>query len=231
MPAMQRSRAPGLLARLAARRAESPLLRVRRAYDDPGLEGQRRAALEALASHRLPFEEYVLELALLDLRGRKFSPEGYAAALGSHIHKRVEIAVLSKAEFELGAHQGAEVDGSFGRLVFVAEDDEVRVEVPAGLSPWLHQFTVSHELGHLAAGHPPRVPIPSSITQPRETAVNRAEPSPNRLARKPPIVTGLQSEALDSLYEAEADLRAQYAIITGSLGPVTVQTSRLSQIG
>jgi hypothetical protein len=54
---------------------------------------------------------------------------------------------------------------------------------------------------------------------------------PHRLARKPPLVSGLPPEALDDLYEAEADLRAQYAIITSSLGPVAAQTSRLSQIG
>jgi hypothetical protein len=216
-----RGGATGLLKGLAARRAGGALARVESAFES-GSDEERRAALEALASERLPFEEYVLELTLLGLRGRKHSPDEYAAALGTRVRKRVGISVLSNAEFFLGADDAVDVDGSFGRLVFAAEGDEARIEVPAGLSPWLHQFTVGHELGHLAAGHPPRTTA---------GAQSRAEPPLHRLARRPPLVSGLPPDALDDLYEAEADLRAQYAIITGSLGPVAAQTSRLSQIG
>lgn len=229
-PARGRGGATGLLKGLAARRADGSLLRARRAYESGG-EEERRAALEALAARRLPFEEYVLELAMLGLRGRRHSTGEYAAAIGARLRKSVEIAVLSEAEFELGARGAADVDGSFGRLVFAPEGDEVRVEVPAGLSPWLHQFTVAHELGHLAAAHPPRVQASPSGAVRRTGVAGWADVWPRRLARKPPLVSGLPPEALDGLYEAEADLRAQYAIITGALGPVTVQTSRLSQIG
>lgn len=228
----ERNETPGPLKTLTARYAEGSLLRTRRAYDS-GSGAERRVALEALAADRLPFEEYVLELALLGLHGRKHSLEEYAVALGTYTDRRVEIAVLSNAEFDLGAPGPANADGAFGRLVLAAEGTEARVEIPAGLSPWLHQFTVAHELGHLAAAHPPQIPG-SPLPPAREAQDAGAEGrdgSPRRLARKPPLVSGVPPEALNGLHEAEADLRAQYAIITGSLGGMTVQTSRLSQIG
>jgi hypothetical protein len=229
-PESDRGGATGLLNALTVRGAVRPLARVQRAYE-AGSEAEKRVAVEALAAERLPFEEYVLELTLLGLRDRKHSPDEYAAALGPRVRKRVGISVLSNAEFELGAEDAVDIDGSFGRLVFVPESDEVRVEVPAGLSPWLHLFTVGHELGHLAAAHPPRVAASSSAAAEVAGTEGRAQPLPHRLARKSPLVSGLPPEALDDLYEAEADLRAQYAIITSSLGPVAAQTSRLSQIG
>lgn len=229
--ARKRTETPGILKAITVWYAEGSVLRVRKAYDS-GSGEEQRVALEALAADRLPFEEYVLELTLLGLHGRKHSLEEYAAALGAYIERRVEIAVLSNAEFDLGARGLTNAPVGFGRLVYAAEGTEVRVEVPAGLSPWLHQFTAAHELGHLAAAHPP---IPASpLARAREAqdtgTQGRYEPQ-RRLARKSPLISSLPPEALNGLHEAEADLRAQYAIITCSLGTMTVETSRLSQIG
>lgn len=214
---------------LAAGGVESALKQVEVAYASDSQE-DRQHSIQELAAHRLPFEEYVRELAVLELRNQEYSTDDYAVALGSRIGRRVEISRLSEAEYTLGSYAAADADDSFGRLVFVPGKPEIRVEVPVGLSPWLHQFTVTHELGHLAAAHPPRISTVSPGAGPAESNID-IEPPPVRLARRPPLLEGdLPSEALVALYEAEADLRAQYAIITGNLGPVVARTSKLSQI-
>ena len=205
----------------------SSLKQVEEAYVS-GTEENRQRYIQELAAHRLPFEEYVRELAVLNLRKREYSTEDYAKALGDRIGRRVDILRLSEAEYTLGCYPAADTGASFGRLVFVPGMPEIRVEVPVGLSPWFHQFTVGHELGHLAAAHPPRTVVPG--TDPTDSNIDIKPPS-LRLARRPPLLGGdLPHEALIALYEAEADLRAQYAIITGNLGPAVAQTSKLSQI-
>lgn len=211
------------------RHEEASLIRVKQAYS-AGSEEEQHLAVSALAASRLTFEEYVRELAVLGLRKREHSAEDYAAALGTRIGRQVGISVLSKAEYMWGGHSAADVEDSFGRLVFVPQSTEIRVEVPEDLSPWLHHFTVGHELGHLAAAHPPLLSTVGASAGTGSSAGSGFVP-PVRLARKPPLLAGdLPPEGLVMLYEAEADLRAQYAIITGNLGPVVTQNSKLSQI-
>ena len=193
--------------------------RIWEAYED-GSERERLGAVAALAAERLSYEEFVMELSLLHLRDRPYSCHDYARNLSQYLGRSIEISVLSNAEFARPQQDIIGDDGSsFGRLVLIQDRDDLYIEVPCSLSPWLLQYTVFHELGHLAAGHPPR------------TADGvRLPPSGRQLARRPPLVSGLPQKALEDLYEAEADLRAEYAIITGSLGPIAVQTARLSQI-
>ena len=214
------------------------LLRSLRARRDQGssledLEDMYRSgsasysqAVDGLAAERVPFEDYVGELAKLGLHGRTHDSDEYAAVLGVLIHRRIIIAILSNAEFARGSEGPTGSGRPLGRLIFVPGSDAVSVEVPTGLSPWLHQFTVAHELGHLAAAHPPR-----TVSE-RGTLLERdgGELSHYRLARRPPLTSGLPDRVLADLYEAEADLRAQYAMVTASLGPVALRTSKLTQI-
>lgn len=192
---------------------------VRRAYA-ANCETTQVAAVEALATERLPYEEYVLELTLLGLRDGPYSGDDYARGLGRYLGWSISIAVLSNAQFLQTNARLAGRGASFGRLTFSEHSDEASIELPGSLSPWLHEHTLFHELGHLAAGHPPRL----------LSGGHRLEPPHEYLARREPLVSGLPQQALDDLYEAEADLRAEYAIITGSLGQVAIQTSRLTQI-
>lgn len=214
---------------LTAGGVESSLEQVEEAYAS-GSQEDRQRYIQELAAHRLPFEEYVRELAVLGLRNREYSTEDYAVALGDRIGRRVEISRLSEAEYSLGSYSAADAGDSFGRLVFVPGAPEIQVEIPVGLSPWLHRFTVGHELGHLAAAHPPRIFTVASGAGLADSNIDIESP-PVRLARRPPLLEGdLPRAALETLYEEEADLRAQYAIITGNLGPTVAQTSKLSQI-
>ena len=222
-----RETAARMMRRLDPRRADESLLaRVMGEYKSGSVESYARA-VDTMAAQRLSFEEYVLELALLGLHGRTHTPDQYAAALGKRLRLGIRISVLSNAEFIRGSGDAVVSGGSLGRLIRIPNMQDVSVEVPTGLSPWLHQFTIAHELGHLAAAHP----APITVEGGELTAHFAIQPPRRRLARKPPLTSGLPPQILEDLYEAEADLRAQYTIVTASLGPVAVGTSRLTQIG
>lgn len=217
----------GTLVTLVPRRRErESLASVTEAYEAGSAESYDRA-LDGLAAERLPFEEYVRELAMLGLHDRTHTTDQYAAALEDRLRYRIKISILSNAEFAKESEDPAYSSEALGRLIFIPRTRDVSVEVPAGLSPWLHQFTIAHELGHLAAAHPPRKNGDRDEPADRD---GTSSPRP-RLARKPPLTSGLSPRVLEDLYEAETDLRAQYAIFTASLGPVAVRTSKLTQIG
>lgn len=80
---------------LTAGGVKSSLEQVEEAYAS-GSQEDRQRSIQELAAHRLPFEEYVRELAVLGLRNREYSTEDYAAALGDRIGRRVEISRLSR---------------------------------------------------------------------------------------------------------------------------------------
>jgi hypothetical protein len=200
---------------LLNRRPANPFVRLQRACADGAPESQRREAVAALAEARLPYEEWALELTLLGLNDRPYDCARYSAALGGHLNRRFVVRELDPSRF---ANEGSSL--GLGRLVYEEGADDAIVEVPRGLRPYLYEFTVFHELSHAAAGHPPRC----------QKTGERLPPPRARLARRDPLVDGLPQDVLDELYEAEADLRAEYAVVTGSLGSVALQTARLSQI-
>ncbi len=77
--------------------------------------------------------------------------------------------------------------------------------VPSSLPPIVCTLAVYHELGHVAAGHPVEV-------WEGGTKTGRLEQVNRRLARRPPLEDR-------RLCEQEADLRAVYSLLAGSLGP------------
>lgn len=176
-----------------------------------------RTACRDFAAQALPYEEYIRELAMLGLRGRPHAGEDYRAALEAYLGLR--IAIVRPPNVAFGANSRV-----LGRTSYGPGLREVTVEIPRRLSWWLYQYTLLHELGHVAAGHPPCSPNEHT----GEIALGN--PPPERLARKHPLTKGLAAEAFKDLYEAEAELRVEHAFLAGALGQGALATDKLTQV-
>lgn len=218
-------RAGGRVLRRALRSALPPLadealFALRQAYD-AGDDAGRKAAARCFAQACLPYEEHIRELAALGLTDTVHSGRDYAAALAAYRGAPILVKRVPDAAFEHPDPPGRPTGSPpIGRASYLDEDGAVLVELPARLSPWLYHYTLAHELGHVAASHPPRgfyAPAPG-----------------RRLARRPPLLPavagGLSEQAVRDAHEAEADLRAEYALLTASQGAAATHTPRLTQI-
>jgi hypothetical protein len=179
-------------------------------------EAAWHAQVAAFVASLIPYEEYVRELALLGLKGTPFTGDAYSEALANKLDVRIRI--LRPTNVALERRQ-------LGRTTRHPDSGDVTVEIPVRLGRgWLYNYTLLHELGHVAAGHPP---LPPDLD---EATLADLEPPDERLARKAPLTSGLPKGALGDLYEAEAELRAQHGMLAGSLGELALGTERLNQV-
>lgn len=214
------ARSPGSLG-VSSQRAH--LQQVAEAYST-GTSAQRATAVATLAEDRLPYEEYIRQLALLGLHKSDNSLEDHSEALGRKIGCSIHVRRVSTWEYERNKLPGTAHMDSLGRLVLIPGSTDVYIEVPSSLSPWLYHYVVRHEFGHLSCSHPLRVSDADS------SGTAWTHPPTDRLCRNAPIVSELPEQALIDLYEAEADLCAEYGMMTASFGADAVETTRLSQI-
>ena len=149
-------------------------------------------------------EEFQAELALLGLSGREFGPREYADILGEKLEMQITICVLPDEHYPELTHKMARA-GKVAELSYSEDFLGAVILVPSSLPPIVRTLSVYHELGHVAAGHPVEVWEGGAKT-------GRFERGPRRLARRPPV-------ADRRLCEQEADLRAVYSLLAGSLGP------------
>ena len=164
--------------------------------------GSRR--LEAVdRSGLLSPEEFQAELALLGLSGREFGPREYAEILGEKLGIEITICVLPDDHYPELTLEMARA-GKVAELSYSEDLLGATILVPSSLPSIVRTLSVYHELGHVAAGHPLEV-------WEGGTRTNRLERVPRRLARRPPVEDR-------GLCEQEADLRAVYSLLAGSLG-------------
>jgi hypothetical protein len=149
-------------------------------------------------------EEFQAELALLGLSGREFGPREYAEILGEKLGMKITICVLSDEHYPELTHKMARA-GKVAELSYSEDLLGAVILVPSSLPPIVCTLSVYHELGHVAAGHPPEVWEGGART-------GRLEQVPRRLARRSPVEDR-------AFREQEADLRAVYSLLAGSLGP------------
>ncbi len=149
-------------------------------------------------------EEFQAELALLGLSGREFGPREYADILGEKLEMQITICVLPDQHYPELTHRMARA-GKVAELSYSEDFSGAVILVPSSLPPIVRTLSVYHELGHVAAGHSVEVWEGGAKT-------GRFEHGPQRLARRPPIEDR-------RLCEQEADLRAVYSLLAGSLGP------------
>ena len=162
----------------------------------------------------LPLDIYARELSLLKLAGTKFTAEVYAELLEKHLHIDIDIERSSPGNLP---------EGQLGSTRYDVEGARVHIKVARRLGWWMYQYTLFHELGHVAAGHP----LPSR--GPDGYIVSFKKP-PVRLASRRPVDANLSFETRLAIYEEEAELRARYGMLTGQLGKAVVQTGNLAQV-
>lgn len=184
----------------------------------PGTESSSQA-IQQYVERLLPLQTYARELSLLGLAGRSFTAETYAQVLRNWLGLDVEI---------LRPAANAGDAGNIGTTAYDIEGELVTIRVPLRLGWWLYQYTLHHELGHVAAGHPLPVRSPNNGT------IESFKVPDRRLARQAPVAgpptTTLSNDTRLLIYEAEAELRAKRGMLAGSLGPTVVQTGNLSQV-
>jgi hypothetical protein len=148
-------------------------------------------------------EEFQAELALLGLSGREFGPREYAEILGEKLEMQITICVLPEDHYPELTHKMARA-GKVAELSYTEDFMGAVILMPSSLPAIVRTLSVYHELGHVAAGHPVEVWEGGAKT-------GRLEHVPRRLARRPPVEDR-------RLCEQEADLRAVYSLLAGSLG-------------
>ena len=149
-------------------------------------------------------EEFQAELVLLGLSGREFGPREYAEALGEKLGIQITICVLPDQHYPELTREMAQA-GKVAELSYSEDPPGVVILAPSSLPPMVRTLSVYHELGHVAAGHPLEVWEGGART-------DQLRHVPQRLARRPPVEDR-------GLCEQEADLRAAYSLLAGSLGP------------
>ncbi len=168
-------------------------------------------------------EQFQEELVVLGLSDQAFGPSEYADALGRHLGVTIAIDVVPDAEHPLLSRELAR-KGITGETRYRADLARAQVIVPGSLPPLALNFTLLHELGHLAAGDlfiDPDHPGPQGV---RASALPTLEtPNGRRLARGLPF-----ARALDR--EHEANLRAGYAFVAGCLGSENPYAQRMYDI-
>jgi hypothetical protein len=148
-------------------------------------------------------EDFQAELALLGLSGREFGTREYAEILGETLEMEITICVLPDDHYPELTRKMARA-GKLAELTYSTNPLGAVILVPSSLPPIVRTLSVYHELGHVAAGHPVEVWEGGAKT-------GRLEHVPRRLARRPPVEDR-------RLCEQEADLRAVYSLLAGSLG-------------
>ena len=151
----------------------------------------------------LTSEDFQEELLTLGLSGKEFTPEDYAEALAGYLSIEICLCVFSDEEYPELKRSVAR-SGRVAEVCYSEDRKTAVVLVPGSLTPLLRTLAIYHELGHLAAGD-----LVGAGGD--EAKTGRTLPTPKRLARVPPLDD-------ERLREKEADLRAHYALLAGSLG-------------
>lgn len=161
---------------------------------------------------QLSYNEFAAELVVLGLAGVTFGPDEYAQALARYIGARIDVVDLNDLDYPLLRRALVSL-GISGGLFYEPDARRIWIIVPSSLGERERTKLIYHELAHLAAGHPMR-----------QEHVLRADPRP---ARQPEPLWEPDFRRLSqrlppeepALSEAEADLRARYALRAGSYGP------------
>jgi hypothetical protein len=168
-------------------------------------------------------EQFQEELVVLGLSDRPFGPREYADALERHLDVIISIDVVPDADHPLLSRELAR-KGITGETRYRADLARAQIIVPGSLPPLALNFTLLHELGHLAAGDlfiDPHHPGPDHV---RTSALPTLEVSNGRrLAHGLPFAGAIDREH-------EANLRAGYAFVAGCLGSENPYAQRMYDI-
>lgn len=175
---------------------------------------RKRQLLAEILEARLPREEFVRELAVLGFDGEAYSMSQYREALESHLKTPI---------VEYSMQDRGDERETVGMVTYDAELNRIQIGLPLRLSWWLRQYTLAHELGHVAANH--LFPIYG-----QDGHITEYRRPPRGIARYTGWSSRLPEEALRDLQEEEAEQRARHALLTGELGGQTLHLGRIKQL-
>lgn len=182
---------------------------------------------EPAARPLLTPEQFQEELAVLGLSGKRFGPEEYLAALERHLGISIKVHLIPDASYPELSRRLA-LSGRLGELRYSEELGLAVIFVPESLPPLVLNLTVLHELGHLAAGD---LLSMGEEDPPRRSRVQGDEVrfATCRVRRGKKLAPGLPF-ADEGLRETEANLRARYALIAGSLGSASPYVDGMNDV-
>ena len=151
----------------------------------------------------LTHEQFQEELVKLGLSGEEFGPKEYAEALDRHLGIVITICVFPDNDYPELVRTLAR-SGTVAELCYSSDRRTAVILAPESLPPVVRTLAIYHELGHLVAG-------------------DLSEDPARRLARRPP-------HSIERLREEEADLRAEYALLAGSLGPASPFSEKMYNV-
>lgn len=167
------------------------------------------------------------ELVVLGLSGKRFGPWEYLEALEEYLGISIEVHVIPDASYPELSRRLA-LSGQLGELRYSERARSAAILLPESLPPLVLNLTVLHELGHLAAGDL-LVDLDGERAQGRPEhgdgvlfGTSCVKPG-KKLARGLPL-------ADENLRELEANLRASYALIAGSLGGESPYAHQMNDI-
>lgn len=160
------------------------------------------------ATSPLSPEEFQQELVILGLSGQTFTPKTYAAALGTYLGLIIDLHVFPDQHYPALSRQLAR-SGNMAELIYASDPPAVTILLPTTLPPLLLNLVAYHELGHLAAGHHLCYSRNDPLRDSEAARYHR--PATKTLAHGAPSLGKEQREE-------EADLRAYFALVAGSLG-------------
>lgn len=162
------------------------------------------------------FPTFLEELEILGMKGSRFGPRGYAHALASYLGVQISVEIVDDASDPRLA-RGFVKAGQTACLWYDQQAETVRIFVLGSLPPVEMTAAVYHELGHLAAGHPLAYYGPDNDVSYRKKVLTK------RLASRLPATS-------PDAMEREADLREDYAITAGALGPLCLEDGSVGQL-
>jgi len=139
-------------------------------------------------SYVLP-EEVELELAELGLSGKRFGPREYAEALDKRLGTKIMFRFVDPLD-DPAALRHLAFEGALASVRHLGRGNAVLVSLPASLPHFVLTLAALHELAQVAAG---------DVVEGK------------RLARRAPREEGVAREE-------DADARARYLYLAGSLG-------------
>lgn len=156
-------------------------------------------------------EEFQQELAYLGLSAVEFRPGAYRKALEPILEIRITARVFPE-HLKPGLARAMAREGRVALVSYDKEEKAATILVPGSLPPLARLLALNHELAHLASGD---------------------LGTPRRLAKHPSLPHGPKCDPDEKPCppecprEQEAELRAYYMTVAGTLGPLNPYAERM----
>lgn len=175
---------------------------------------RKRKLLREVVRDRLPREEFLREVRILDANPDLEKPQDYWHALNSF---------LSISMFWEKIPGYMDKRNSLGDTSFDPLRNRIYTRVPQRLGWWNFQYALAHEAGHVAANH--EFPVLNA-----DGNISEYKRPPEGLTRLPTIDNELPKEAVLDLQDEEAELRARYTWLVCGLGEQVLNLGKAKQL-